>query len=175
MKRVFWFAISVSIVCTLSFCVVLPRLEEWTGEKTSVFSSFHGSSAYAKWLPDPKMTPGAVFQGVTAQHVSAPGYASSVRDVPESVKKKVYAEYGITSHAPHEYEIDHLVSLELAGSNDISNLWPQPYKAEWNALQKDKLENRLHYMVVHGKISLSEAQHAIATDWIAAYKKYCTN
>jgi hypothetical protein len=41
-------------------------------------------------------------------------------------------------------EIDHLISLELGGSNDAKNLWPQPspdYKA------KDELENYLHKRV----------------------------
>jgi len=37
---------------------------------------------------------------------------------------------------------------------------------------KDKLENRLHAMVCRGEISLEDAQHEIATDWVAAYRKY---
>jgi hypothetical protein len=36
----------------------------------------------------------------------------------------VYKAYGIISHQPHEYEIDHLISLELGGSNSIRNLPP---------------------------------------------------
>jgi hypothetical protein len=41
------------------------------------------------------------------------------------VKRKVYAEYGITHHEPSEFEVDHLISLELGGSNSIRNLWPE--------------------------------------------------
>jgi hypothetical protein len=34
------------------------------------------------------------------------------------------------------------------------------------------LEDRLHRMVCNNQIDLASAQHEIATDWIAAYKKY---
>ena len=46
-------------------------------------------------LPDPKLTPGDVFD-VTAQDICVPGYAKKVRAVPAWLKRKVYAEYGIT-------------------------------------------------------------------------------
>jgi hypothetical protein len=48
-------------------------------------------------LPDSACTPGAIFANVTKTQVCTPGYASSVRDVPQSVKTKVYAEYGLPS------------------------------------------------------------------------------
>jgi hypothetical protein len=71
-------------------------------------------------------------------------------------------------------EIDHLISLELGGSNDIGNLWPQPYFNDCNAHQKDLLENKLHELVCDAddSIPLAEAQLAISTDWISAYTKY---
>ena len=37
---------------------------------------------------------------------------------------------------------------------------------------KDDLEERLHEMVCTGQLDLTTAQRDIATDWIAAYKKY---
>jgi hypothetical protein len=37
---------------------------------------------------------------------------------------------------------------------------------------KDRLENRLHQMVCAGELDLTTAQQAIASDWIAAYKRY---
>src|SRR5205807_2565004 len=76
-------------------------------------------------LPDPGCTPGAVFTGATVGRVCTPGYSHSVRNVPESLKRRVYAEYGIERHAPGSYEVDHLVSLELGGNNSIANLWPE--------------------------------------------------
>lgn len=37
---------------------------------------------------------------------------------------------------------------------------------------KDALEDRLREMVCDGSLDLMEAQREIATNWIAAYKKY---
>jgi hypothetical protein len=37
---------------------------------------------------------------------------------------------------------------------------------------KHRPEDRLHAMVCAGKVSLKEAQRAIAEDWIAAYQRY---
>jgi hypothetical protein len=55
----------------------------------------------------------------------------------------------------------------------VRNLWPEPYgSTDWNAHVKDELENRLHTMVCGGQIDLATAQKEIATDWIAAYKRY---
>lgn len=123
-------------------------------------------------LPDPKRTPGDALP-VTKDDVCVPGYSKKVRDVPENVKKQVYQEYGIAHHAPGEYEVDHLISLELGGSNSIKNLWPQSYKTQpWNAHVKDRLENELHKEVCSGKIDLKTAQRDISKDWIAAYKRY---
>ena len=121
--------------------------------------------------PNPSVTPGAVLPVSTAD-VCTPGYSHKVRDVPEKVKQQAYAEYGITHHQPGEYEVDHLISLELGGSNSIKNLWPQSYKTQpWNAHIKDQLENALHADVCSGKIDMPTAQQEIATDWISAYKR----
>jgi hypothetical protein len=127
--------------------------------------------ATAAYLPDPKLTPGDVLD-VTTGDICVPGYSSKVRDVPESVKNQAYQEYGITSHQPGQYEVDHLISLELGGSNSIRNLWPESYTGDWNAHVKDKLENKLHSLVCDNQVDLKTAQREIATDWIAAYKKY---
>ena len=123
-------------------------------------------------LPDPKLTPGDAFD-VTAQDLCVPGYARKVRNVPIEVKESVYREYGISSHGKGDYEVDHLISLELGGSNSIKNLWPESYRTSpWNARVKDRLENRLHELVCAGALDLKTAKNAIATNWIEAYKTY---
>jgi hypothetical protein len=128
--------------------------------------------AVAQDLPDPRLTPGDVVT-TDAGAICRPGYAKSVRHVPGKVKAAAYREYGIKRHRPGEYEVDHLVSLELGGSNDIRNLWPESYEtAPWNAHVKDKVENRLHDLVCTGALDLKEAQRAIARNWIAAYARY---
>ena len=123
-------------------------------------------------LPDPKLSPGDVLTSDT-RIICVPGYTKTVRNVPQSLKEQVYRSYGITSREPGEYEIDHIISLELGGSNSIKNLYPESYKTEpLNAHVKDKLENRLHALACAGTISMTEAQQAIASNWTVAYVKY---
>ena len=123
-------------------------------------------------LPDPNLTPGNTFD-VTAQDLCVIGYSKKVRNVPAEMKREVYEEYGITSHEPGNYEVDHLIPLELGGSNSIKNLWPESHRTlPWNAQVKDRLEGKLHELVCSGQLDLKAAQHAIASDWIEAYKLY---
>lgn len=122
-------------------------------------------------LQDPACTPGDIFPNATKQQICTPGYASSVRNVPQSVKNKVYAAYGIKKHLPGQYEVDHLVSLQLGGSNDISNLWPEIATPKPGFHEKDKVENYLHDQVCDGAMTLKEAQIAIATNWLTVYNR----
>jgi hypothetical protein len=123
-------------------------------------------------LPDAKMTPGDTLP-VTAADICVRGYAGKVRNVPQSVKEKAYRNYGILRREKGEYEVDHLISLQLGGSNSLRNLWPQSFQTKpWNARVKDQLENELHREVCSGEMDLAVAQKEIATDWIAAYKKH---
>lgn len=118
-------------------------------------------------LPDPQCTTGSILPNATTAQICTPGYAQSVRNVPQSEKNQVYAEYGITSHNPGAYEVDHEISLEIGGSNDIKNLWPELYTGPYNAHMKDKVENYLHNQVCSGKMPLKQAQTEIATNWKA--------
>jgi hypothetical protein len=92
--------------------------------------------------------------------------------VPVALQRKVFEEYGIVGE-PRAYEVDYLITPALGGADDIHNLWPHSYSATvWNARVKDALEDRLREMVCDGSLDLAEAQRDIATNWIAAYKKY---
>ena len=123
-------------------------------------------------LPDPKLTPGDVLD-VSLTDIQVHGYSAKVRNVPVAVKRQVYASYGIGHWEKGEYEIDHLISLSLGGSNSVKNLWPQSYLTEpWNAHTKDQLEYKLLQLVRSGQVDLHTAQQEMARDWIAAYKKY---
>jgi hypothetical protein len=106
----------------------------------------------------------------SATRVCVPGYSASVRDAPDSEKDAVYARYGV-AHVPYPHEVDHLVSLEVGGSNAITNLWPEPYAGRWGARAKDVLENKLHELVCSGRLSFPYAQRIEAKDWVAAYKR----
>jgi len=71
------------------------------------------------------------------------------------------------------FELDALVTPELGGTTDPGNLWPQRYAAPvWNASVKDQLEELLPDLVCSQQLTLADAQREIATDWIAAYKKF---
>jgi len=120
-------------------------------------------------LPDRACTPGAVFSGVGKAQICVLGYSRRVRNVPSSTKRQVFREYGISSHAPGQYEVDHLVSLELGGPNSIANLWPEAASPQPGFHEKDQVENYLHSQVCSGHLSLSRAQHQIATSWLAVY------
>jgi hypothetical protein len=117
---------------------------------------------------------------ITLKMICTPGYTQCIRNVTTAVKKRVYASYGLPDGNHTGYcnskqgcEIDHLISLELGGSNDEGNLWPEPFQGEaLNAHVKDQLENRLHVEVCAGNVSLKDAQNAISTDWVTAYKKF---
>ena len=125
-------------------------------------------------LQDTACTPGDIIPTATKSQICQPGYSKSVRNVPNSEKDQVYAEYGITHHSAGEYEVDHLVSLELGGSNDISNLWPEAASPKPGFHEKDKVENYMHSQVCSGTISLEQAQIEIATNWLNVYNQMPT-
>ena len=122
-------------------------------------------------LRDRRCTPGATIN-VGAAQVCVAGYSERVREVPESEKRQVYAEYGIRSHKRGQYEVDHLIALELGGSNGIRNLWPEAANARPGFHEKDRLENKLHRLVCAGSLSLRKAQSLIAYNWVAAFNTY---
>jgi hypothetical protein len=127
-------------------------------------------------LPDSKLTPGDTFP-VTVEELSQIGYSKHARHVSTELRREVFAEYGIPWENRNAYEADHLIPLSIGGTNSIRNLWPEPLRLNVNgydlgAVTKDALEERLHWLVVSGRLDLKEAQRTIATDWVAAYQRY---
>jgi hypothetical protein len=147
------FALAALLLSNPAFSQAAPAL----GRRTKA-TGCHVRGA----LPDPACTPGAIFPTATVRRICTPDYSQSVRDVPVSVKRSVYAEYGIASHVPGSYQVDHLIPLELGGNNGVANLWPQSRPGYH---QKDETENRLHDAVCAGSLSLRTAQLQIAHDW----------
>lgn len=139
----------------------------WTG-KPSVSSPQEEAI-----VPNRSLTPGAV-RAVTLKEICSSADDNLDPTVPSSTERAVLREYGLSSNGPsRNYQIDYLVNPQLGGTNDIRNLWPEPYSdARWNAQAKDELERHLHQMVCARAVDLAVAQREIATDWIAAYKKY---
>jgi hypothetical protein len=129
-------------------------------------------------LPDAACTPGAIDPAVTQdtiqQTICVAGYTARVRP-PTSyttpLKRTLMIAYGYAVQAVSDYELDHLISLELGGApRDAANLWPEPWTGNSNARQKDVVENALHSQVCRGALSLADAQREIATDWRAELK-----
>jgi hypothetical protein len=122
-------------------------------------------------LPRPNLTPGATWAVPVDVCLVTPKEDASA--IPISERKEVFREYGMDYRHAGQYELDHLITPALGGTDDIHNLWPEPYgSTEWNAHVKDQLEDRLHQMVCSGQIDLPTAQRAISTNWIEAYKHY---
>jgi len=83
----------------------------------------------------------------------------------------VYREYGIVERTTVEFDVHSYEPLELAGSNDIANLWPEAAEPLPGFHEKNQVENYLHDQACAGKLSLSDAQHAIATNWVEVYQR----
>lgn len=122
------------------------------------------------YRPDPACTPGTVEDTVTQNNIGSTicvtGYTTKIRppaSATDKVKRDLYGAYGVPDSTPSE--LDHLVSLELGGSNDPRNLWIEPGSLP---NPKDTVENALHKAVCDHKVTLAAAQQAIATNWTTA-------
>jgi hypothetical protein len=125
--------------------------------------------------PDKNLT-GGTASIRTKERIAACGHAKENRHrLPPKVRDEILTRYKLLPGTHPNYEIDHLIPLCLGGSDDPSNLWPQPRRSieeTWNAEAKDRFERRMCEMVCSKEIDIAIAQEAFATDWIAAYQKY---
>ncbi len=122
-------------------------------------------------LPDAACTPGAVFANASVAQICVAGYTKTVRNVPQKLREEVFAQYGIAYPQPFgAYEVDHLIPLALGGSNDISNLFPQPANPTPGFHEKDLVEVFLQEQVCDKAVALSAAQQQIAKDWRQVYQ-----
>ena len=130
------------------------------------FIAFWGTVSFAKFTPpDRSQTPGALcnpknpdFKGYDYPE----GVARCNSNVSRDDKLKVAARYGDlpTSEWP-KYEFDHLLPLCAGGSNELSNLWPQPLD---QARIKDQLENDVCIEMQNGNMTQAQAIRAMH-DW----------
>ncbi len=142
------------------------------------------ASGDAQFLPNSELTPGAlnpaVSQGTIQSTICVPGYSSSIRPpvaYTDNLKVQQLANpaYGDTADQnTADYEEDHFIPLSVGGNpTDPHNLWPQPRNTSpYNAAVKDTLEYTLYKDVCNGTVTLADAQSAIVTDWVQAYRTY---
>lgn len=137
--------------------------------------------AWADDLPNLQITPGVSRAGLSQAKICAIKWGKDARHVTPAMKKQVFGLYGYSGNddprcvpaGNRRCEIDHLISRELGGADDVRNLWPQAYgTSPWNAVRKDRLENRLHKEMCAGNITLQEARDMLVNDWRIAYRRY---
>lgn len=116
--------------------------------------------------PDPTITPGKIDVNVTTTSLCTPGYTATIRNVSQKTKREVFRRYGLEQDGA-KFEVDHWISLEIGGLNDIENLWPQNWP---DARRKDVVETFLHRQMCKGKITLKEAQEQILV-WPDVYER----
>src|SRR5574338_450219 len=141
-----------------------------------------GGAGAADEVPDSAKTRGVARAGLTQARICGIRWGRDERHVTDAMKQQVFAAYGYSGYddprcIPDAHgrrcEIDHLISRELGGADEVANLWPQSYgSSPWNAVLKDKLENRLHNEVCAGRLTLASARRMMVTDWREAYVKY---
>ncbi len=144
-----------------------PAAPSGVGASVALGSRSRSSACSLGVEPDRRCSPGAYYSGLTEAVICSSTFTTStIRDVPQSEKYAVEREYGLRAALyGHTLEIDHIVPLELGGSNDIANLFPErAYHA------KDRLENRLHELVCAGTMTLEAARSGIAADWVGLYR-----
>jgi len=134
---------------------------------------------WADDTPNLQITPGSFRAGLSKAKICSIKWGKDERHVTVAMKKQVFALYGYTGNddpkcvpaGKRRCEIDHLISRELGGADEVINLWPQAYgTSPWNAVLKDKLENRLHKEMCAGNITLKAARNMLVNDWRETYK-----
>ena len=151
-------------VCAVAIWLLCLALMFWVMSVHAQAAKYR-RAANGDSLNDLTLTPGATLPDETAKTLCAKTFhTGTVRHVTGATKQKACAEYGVPKARCNgkNYEIDHLISLELGGSDALTNLWPQPYPS---ARAKDLVEDALHRRVCAGKISLGAAQACISSDW----------
>lgn len=133
--------------------------------------------------PRAVLTPGKadprVTQATLRSTVCVPGYTASVRPstgYTNPVKDRQMSAYGYAGRARADFELDHLIPLELGGDpRAVANLWPQPWEHAggrilpdgYGAETKDDFEDYLKRAVCAGRLRLVDAQQQMAHNWIA--------
>jgi Excalibur calcium-binding domain len=84
------------------------------------------------------------------------------RDVSRQTKNKVFVAARIPKAEQRKYAIDHVVPIQLGGSDRLTNLVAQPLA---ESKQKDAIEDVLKAEVCTQRILLLTAQRTISADW----------
>lgn len=178
MKKYWQIIILVIMVIVVLYRLHLPNKNNLAAQTSSPTSTCQS----VNFLPDKNCTPGALNPAVTQQNINQTicrsGYTKTIRpseSVTYPIKLAQMKAYGDTGKTG-DYELDHLISLELGGAAaEVKNLWPEPHQGVYNSYDKDVIENYLNQQICQGQITLKTAQDEIRTNWIAVLNQYCLN
>jgi hypothetical protein len=125
--------------------------------------------------PNRTLTPGDV-ANVTVATMCSKGYSARARHVTASTKHRIRLAYRVGEHDRNLFVIDHLIPLQLGGSNHVSNLWPQVRTGTfWSSYKKDRLGSLLKRKVCSGRMSPIVARNLMRFDWKNSYKAFFPN
>lgn len=120
----------------------------------------------------------AITQANISQNICNPNWSTKSERPSTSYTSPLKAKDMILYHLSgktSDYELDHLVSLEIGGDpRSTNNLWMEKYNAsipDGGARTKDQVENALHSAICAGTLTLAQAQQIVETDWYAYYLK----
>ncbi len=117
-----------------------------------------------------------VTQQSVADTICRPGYADTVSPPLDELmehKDRLLAAHGIDSDDGAGYALDRRVPIVLGGSPDApANLGLLPWAGHHGERRKEMLTAKLKRCVCAGKISLSDAQTAIAGNWSTWYQGF---
>lgn len=121
-------------------------------------------------LPNAKLTPGAVTPIDTAGVCKQARQAKTV--VPNGFQQAIFAEYKLSWVLDRgAYFVNYLVPLDLGGAPVIANLWPITLRGL--ALHdKSQLDVLLRDAVCQGRITLTDAQSGLESDWYTLWLRF---
>ena len=89
---------------------------------------FRCAGTAARHPAQPPLTPGAV-RTADPGDVCGDRSTRQYRHWSRARDDRILAEYGLPAGPHPDFEIDHLISLDLGGADDDANLWPEPRRS----------------------------------------------
>ena len=103
------------------------------------------------------------------ENICVSGWTKTVRppvSYTNVIKQRQMKAAGIPWSQAADYELDHIVPLQLGGHpTNVKNLQLQPFDGPDGARAKDVVETRMKRLVCDGHITLHAARACMATDW----------
>jgi hypothetical protein len=126
--------------------------------------------------PDSRVTPGVVATTdvgavcKTSKHV--PRISPTNPLIPLSEQDAIFKAYRISPSASKRYALDFLIPMQLGGAMTAANVWPMSTTKGVGFTEKQLLNVRMHILVCHGEMPLTQAQTLMANDWVGLWVRY---